>query len=83
MDECQNLLNQAGVPAAPINDIAQVFRDPQVVARDLVREIERPDGGTARVLASPIRMSRSPLRKPEPPPRLGEHTSQVTDGWPK
>ena len=83
VDECQNLLNEAGVPAAPINDIAQVFRDPQVVARDLVREIERPDGGTARVLASPIRMSRSPLRKPEPPPRLGEHTSQVTDGWPK
>ncbi len=82
VEECQRLLNEAGVPAAPINNMAQVFMDPQVVAREMVQEIQRPDGHTARFLASPIRMSRSPLRKPELPPQLGEHTGQVTDGWP-
>lgn len=82
LKECQRLLNEAGVPAAPINNMAQVFNDPQVIARNMVHEIKRPDGRTARMLASPIRMSRSPLRKPELPPLLGEHSDQVTDGWP-
>lgn len=82
VSECQRLLNEAGVPAAPINNMAQVFKDPQVVAREMVREVKRPDGQKARVLANPIRMSRSPLRLPELPPRLGEHNEQVTGDWP-
>jgi len=82
VEECQKLLDAAGVPAAPINNIEQVFQDPQVVAREMVREVERPDGGKARILANPIRMSRSPLREPGVPPRLGEHTSEVENGWP-
>lgn len=82
VDQCQKLLNAAGVPAAPINDIAQVFEDPQVVAREMVREVERPDGSRARILANPIRMSRSPLRTPGVPPRLGQHNGEVADGWP-
>jgi crotonobetainyl-CoA:carnitine CoA-transferase CaiB-like acyl-CoA transferase len=80
--ECQALLDAVGVPAAPINDIEQVFADPQVVARGLVRELRRPDGGQARVLANPIRMSRSPLQDARLPPSLGQHTAEVQDGWP-
>ncbi|MDB5851674.1 MAG: CoA transferase [Rhodoferax sp.] len=79
--ECEKLLNDVGVPAAPINNLEQVFRDPQVVAREMVREVERPDGRKVRMLASPIRMSRSPLRAPGLAPHLGEHTDQIANGW--
>jgi glutaryl-CoA transferase len=77
--ECQALLDAAGVPAGPINDLDQVFADPQVRARGMVREVARPGGGTARVIAYPVRMSRTPPRGDRPPPRLGEHTEEVVE----
>ncbi|RYX90188.1 MAG: CoA transferase [Comamonadaceae bacterium] len=80
--ECQQLLDAAGVPAAPINDLSQVFEDPQVLAREMVREVTRSDGRKARILANPIRMSRSPVRNTGLPPRLGEHTEELAGGWP-
>ena len=80
--ECERRLNQAGVPAAPINNVDQVFAHPQVLARELVREVRRHDGGLSRVLASPIRMSRSGVRDDRAPPQLGEHTAEVQAGWP-
>jgi len=80
--ECEALLSEAGVPAAPINNIEQVFDDPQVISRKLLREVRRPDGTVARTLASPIRMSRSPMLDDRPPPRLGGHTADVQEGWP-
>jgi crotonobetainyl-CoA:carnitine CoA-transferase CaiB-like acyl-CoA transferase len=76
--ECQALFDAAGVPASPINTLAQVFADPQVIARGLVREVARPDGQVVRVIANPIRMSRTPPSNDRPPPRLGEHTDEVT-----
>jgi crotonobetainyl-CoA:carnitine CoA-transferase CaiB-like acyl-CoA transferase len=81
--ECQALLDAAGVPASPINDVAQVFADPQVVAREMVREIARPDGRKVRVIASPIRLSRTPVRSDRLPPTLGQHTGDVGTSWPE
>ncbi|RYI03061.1 MAG: CoA transferase, partial [Acetobacteraceae bacterium] len=75
--ECQALFDAAGVPASPINTLAQVFADPQVIARGMVREVARPDGPPVRVIANPIRMSRTPPRSDRPPPRLGEHTDEM------
>lgn len=83
MAECQQLLDQAGVPVAPINNLEQVFSDPHVVAREMVREVARDDGGISRVLASPIRFSRSPLRGAEPAPRLGQHDADKHAHWPE
>ncbi len=80
--ECQALLDRAGVPAAPINNIEQVFADPHVQARGMVRELPRPDGAVARVLANPIRLSRTPVQDDRLPPRLGEHTAMAQAGWP-
>jgi crotonobetainyl-CoA:carnitine CoA-transferase CaiB-like acyl-CoA transferase len=80
--ECQALLDQAGVPASPINDLAQVFEDPQVVAREMVRRVTGPDGREMRVIANPIRMSRTPPETARSAPRLGEHTAQIAEGWP-
>ena len=78
---CRARLESAGVPAAPINDLRQVFEDPQVVARGLVREVIRPDGRRVRLLGSPIRMSRSLLLDERPAPRLGEHSCEIGLGW--
>lgn len=80
--ECEAALSAAGVPAAPINDLAQVFDHPQVRARSLVREVQRADGAKVRLLASPIRMSRSAMQDDRAAPSLGEHTLDIQHGWP-
>jgi len=69
-------LEQAGVPCGPINDIEQLFADPQVRARGL--QISIPDDGASRPgVASPMHFSETPVRYELPPPRLGQHTDAV------
>ena len=71
------LLARAGVPCAPVNDLAAAFADPQLVHRGMV--IERPFGptGTLRQIANPVVFSETPVRYDRPPPALGEHTDTV------
>ena len=71
------LLDAAGVPNGPINDIAQVFAEPQVKARGVKIELGHPVAGTLPMVASPMRFSRTPLEFKTPPPLLGEHTEEV------
>ena len=75
--QCQTLLDEAGVPAGPINNLQQVFADPQVIERGMVRELGEAGGKPARMIASPIRMSRTPLTYQRPPPKLGEHGDEI------
>ena len=70
-------LEQAGVPCGPINDLAQVFNDPQVLARKLRVELPHPLAGTVAQVASPLRLSATPVEYRLAPPLLGEHTEQV------
>jgi crotonobetainyl-CoA:carnitine CoA-transferase CaiB-like acyl-CoA transferase len=70
-------LEQAGVPCGPINDIAQVFADPQVQSRGLKVELPHSLGGTVPQVASPIRLSATPVEYRSAPPLLGEHTLEV------
>jgi crotonobetainyl-CoA:carnitine CoA-transferase CaiB-like acyl-CoA transferase len=70
-------LEAAGVPCGPINDLAQVFADPQVMARALAIELPHPLGGSVAQVASPIRLSETPVEYRHAPPLLGEHTAQV------
>ncbi len=70
-------LEAAGVPCGPINDLAQVFADPQVVARGLAIELPHALGGTVPLVASPIRLSQTPVEYHRAPPLLGEHTQAV------
>jgi crotonobetainyl-CoA:carnitine CoA-transferase CaiB-like acyl-CoA transferase len=74
------LLEAAGVPNGPINDIAQVFAEPQVQARGVKVEIAHPVAGTLPMVASPMRFSETPLEHKTPPPLLGEHTDEVLKG---
>lgn len=70
-------LEQVGVPCGPINDLAQVFADPQVQARGLAIELPHPLAGKVPQVGSPIRLSKTPVEYRSAPPLLGEHTDQV------
>ena len=71
------LLESAGVPNGPINDIAQVFEEPQVKARGVKIELDHAAAGKLPLVASPMRFSGTPLDYRLPPPLLGEHTDQI------
>lgn len=70
-------LEAAGVPCGPINDLAQVFQDPQVLARELAVSLAHPLAGEVPQVASPIRLSETPVQYRHAPPLLGEHTEVV------
>jgi crotonobetainyl-CoA:carnitine CoA-transferase CaiB-like acyl-CoA transferase len=72
-------LEAADVPCGPINDLAQVFADPQVRHRGLRVEIPRAGAPPVPVVASPIRLSRTPVRYERPPPAVGEHTREILE----
>jgi crotonobetainyl-CoA:carnitine CoA-transferase CaiB-like acyl-CoA transferase len=73
-------LEVAGVPCGPINDVAQVFADPQVQFRGLKVELPHALGGSVPQVASPIRLSATPVEYRRAPPLLGEHTLEVLTG---
>jgi crotonobetainyl-CoA:carnitine CoA-transferase CaiB-like acyl-CoA transferase len=70
-------LEAAGVPCGPINTLAEVFADPQVVARGLEIRMEHAAGVEVPLVANPIRMSETPPEYRRPPPVLGQDTRAV------
>ena len=70
-------LEPAGVPCAPINDLAQVFADPQVRHRGLRLELPHLGAGTVPLVANPIRLSETPIHYEAAPPLLGQHTEEI------
>jgi crotonobetainyl-CoA:carnitine CoA-transferase CaiB-like acyl-CoA transferase len=66
------------IPAGPINEMHEVFADPQVISRGLVVEQNLFNGGPpAKMIGNPIRFSRTPIAYSDAPPRLGAHTAEV------
>jgi crotonobetainyl-CoA:carnitine CoA-transferase CaiB-like acyl-CoA transferase len=72
-------LERAGVPCGPINDLAQVFADPHVQARGLAMTLPHALSGSVPQVASPIRLSETPVEYRQAPPLLGEHTAEVLE----
>ena len=70
-------LELAGVPCGPINNLAQVFADPHVQARGLRLDLPHSLGGSTPQVASPLRLSATPVEYRNAPPLLGEHTDAV------
>ncbi len=71
------VLDAAGVPCGPIRDMAEVYADPQVLAREMAVEIGHPSAGRIRNIGIPVKLSATPGAIRRPPPRLGEHTDEV------
>ena len=64
------------VPCAPVNSVSQALQDEQVLARDMIIDVEHPHFGTIREVATPIK-TEGVLAHPAPAPRLGEHTDSI------
>jgi formyl-CoA transferase len=79
-DEWVRAFAAAGLPAGPINDVAQVFEDPQVRHRDMVVEVDHPTAGRLQLPGIPVKFAATPACVKAPPPRLGEHTDEVLTG---
>ncbi|WP_353645412.1 CaiB/BaiF CoA-transferase family protein [Mesorhizobium sp. WSM2239] len=70
-------LEEAGVPASPINDIGQMFADPQTIARGMRLDLDDGHGNSLPSVRAPMVMSETPLVYERPSPRLGEHTAEI------
>ncbi len=70
-------LEAAHVPCGAINNLAEVFADPQVVSRQMVNTWQHPKANNVQLVASPIKLSKTPVRQDLPPPTLGQHTEEV------
>jgi len=70
-------LDREKIPAGPINDLAEVFAEPQVKARGVVKRLKHPLAGTVPQVTTPIHYSRTKLAYRLAPPLLGQHTDEV------
>jgi crotonobetainyl-CoA:carnitine CoA-transferase CaiB-like acyl-CoA transferase len=76
-DEWIALLEEVGVPCGPINDIGEVFGNPQVQARGIAMDMPHPSAGKVTLVRSPMKLSATPAATDLPPPLLGQHTDEV------
>jgi crotonobetainyl-CoA:carnitine CoA-transferase CaiB-like acyl-CoA transferase len=70
-------LEAAKVPCGAINNLGEVFADPQIEARSMVTHWQHPLNDSLRLVASPLKLSATPVRTELPPPLLGQHTEEV------
>ncbi len=75
--ELIDALDAAGVPCGPINSVADVFEDPQVKARGMLRHVPHPSGVDVPQVASPMRFAEAALPEREAPPLLGQHSADI------
>jgi crotonobetainyl-CoA:carnitine CoA-transferase CaiB-like acyl-CoA transferase len=71
------ILRREDVPADPIQDISEVFADPQVLAREMLVTIPHPTLGEVRSAGSALKLSETPVHYTRHPPLLGEHTEEI------
>ena len=70
-------LDAADVPAGPVNELPEVFANPQIRHRRMLVETEHPLAGAIKLLANPMRLSATPVTDYPAPPLLGQHTREV------
>ncbi len=70
-------METVGIPCGPIKDMAEVYSDAQVIARDMVVEMEHPVAGTVRNIGFPVKLTATPAAVRMPAPTLGQHTEEV------
>ena len=76
-EEAVQILTENGVPAAPVNTVAEMVNDPQVKARNMHVEITHPDYGPIVITNSALKLSKTPGTVETPAPRIGQHTAEV------
>jgi len=74
-------LNEAKVPCGPINTFSQALSDEQVIHREMLVEVEHPDGGKVKMPGNPVKLSYTDEVSYAPPPHLGTHTKEILKEW--
>ncbi len=70
-------LDEAGVPAGPINSYAEALADPHALARQMVVDLVHPGAGPIKALGVPMKLSETPGAVDRPAPLLGQHTTEI------
>ena len=76
-EEWLKILTDAGVPCGPINNLAKIFSDPQVLHRQMVHDLTHPKAGNIKVTGIPIKLSDTPGEILTAPPVLGQHSEEI------
>ena len=76
-DEWLEAIHKAGVPAGPINTLDRVLSDPQVLAREMVVEVDGPAKDKIKTIGNPLKMEKTPVNTFTRPPLLGEHSREI------
>ncbi len=76
-DEWLARFEEAGIPAGPINTVADMHADPQTAARGMTPEVAHPTAGAVKTLGPPVKFSRTPADVRSPAPLYGQHTREV------
>ena len=76
-------LNKAKVPCAPINKFSDALNDEQVKHRNMIVEVEHPDGGFVKMPGNPVKMSYTNEESYSSPPHLGTNTREILKNWSK
>jgi formyl-CoA transferase len=71
------LLEQANVSCGPINTVKEVFENEQVIARNIELNVPHPTVGNMKLVASPMKLSKTPTEVRMAPPTLGQHTDEI------
>ncbi len=74
-------LNKAKVPCAPINKFSDALNDEQVKHRNMIVEVEHPDGGFVKMPGNPVKMSYTNEESYSSPPHLGTNTREILKNW--
>lgn len=84
IDEWLSVLEEAGIPCAPINTIDRTVNDPHIKARDMIVEVQHPVAGKMKIPGIPVKMSETPGSIHSPAPTLGQHAHEIMQeilGW--
>ena len=77
VSEAYRFLMERGVPAAPVQTIADLFRCPHLESRNMLVPVEDPEAGVVRVAGNPVKLSAVPEKPARPAPGVGQHTHEV------
>lgn len=75
--EWKALCDSNNIPCGPIQNLAQVYEDPQLQAREMFIKADHPTAGEIQMIGSPIKLSRTPVTLRQPPPNIGEHNDEI------